>query len=62
MLPSIELLFSSWSHVEERTKLVTFSFIGYTVGVVFVNPVASLFCYLDPTMGWSNIFYFTGRR
>lgn len=62
MFPSIQSILSSWTHPNERTKLVTHSFIGYTVGIVLVNPISSLFCYNDKEMGWSHIFYFTGRR
>ncbi|KAJ6639943.1 Sialin, partial [Pseudolycoriella hygida] len=60
MLPSIQLMFATWSHADERTKLLAFSFIGYNVGVVLVNPISSLFCYSNDETGWSYIFYFTG--
>ncbi|KAG4080193.1 hypothetical protein HA402_008264 [Bradysia odoriphaga] len=60
MLPTIQLIFSSWSPADERTKLVSLSSMGYSVALILVNPITSLFCFLSPAMGWSYIFYFTG--
>lgn len=60
MLPSIQLIFASWTHIDERTKLLSFSCVGYNVGATLAYPMTSLFCVSHPKWGWAFSYVFTG--
>ncbi|XP_065208435.1 vesicular glutamate transporter 3-like [Planococcus citri] len=54
---SVIEMYSRWFPLQERSKLVSFSFNGSNVGVAIVYPFSG---YLAHRWGWETVFYVTG--
>nr|CAD7413354.1 unnamed protein product [Timema cristinae] len=59
-LPSHFQLFSKWSHPSERTRLMSFAYMGFPLALVIIYPLSSFLCQYGIDGGWPSIFYVTG--
>ncbi|XP_042909757.2 putative inorganic phosphate cotransporter [Parasteatoda tepidariorum] len=56
-IPSINLIISTWSPKNERSRLSTIIFTGGQIGMVTAMPIAALLCSTDLLGGWPSVFY-----
>ncbi|PVD36714.1 hypothetical protein C0Q70_03700 [Pomacea canaliculata] len=58
--PCIHAMMGRWAPTLERSKLVSFSFTGMSVGTVLTFSLSALLCVSGFDNGWGSIFYLSG--
>ncbi|XP_062591838.1 sialin-like [Saccostrea cucullata] len=58
--PAVQSIWGRWAPPLERSKLISFSYLGTMFGMVLTLSTSGLLCQYGFDNGWGSIFYITG--
>jgi MFS family permease len=62
IFPSFGILITNWVTQNEKSRLLSITTSGITIGNILIGPVSGYLCVEGFDDGWPSIFYITGKR